>query len=215
MSSNPLVQQLVEAGVHFGHKTSRWNPKMRPYIYGRKNLIHIIDVRETVRGLLRARKYLSQVAAKGSLILFVGTGGSVMPKIVRSWFGEGAAPDMLLTNAVLLNIALLIFGWRRYADLQREVTERRKAEARANELAAIDPMTGILNRRSGGPAESIHELREHRAHPPWLCRIRIWISLVVASPWKSTYSSRTRIELSPISSTRPLFLPILSPSSTT
>jgi small subunit ribosomal protein S2 len=64
---------LVEAGVHFGHRASRWNPKMRPYIYARRNLIHIIDVRETIRGLLRARKYLHNVAAQGSLILFVGT----------------------------------------------------------------------------------------------------------------------------------------------
>lgn len=68
-----LVKELVDAGVHFGHRSSRWNPKMRPYIYARRNLIHIIDVRETVRGLLRAKKYLSQVAAQGSLILFVGT----------------------------------------------------------------------------------------------------------------------------------------------
>jgi small subunit ribosomal protein S2 len=68
-----LVKELIEAGVHFGHRASRWNPKMRPYIYGRKNLIHIVDVRETIRGLLRARKYLSDVAASGSLILFVGT----------------------------------------------------------------------------------------------------------------------------------------------
>jgi small subunit ribosomal protein S2 len=68
-----LVKQLVEAGVHFGHRASRWNPKMGPYIYGRQKLIHIIDVRETVRGLLRARKYFKQVAAAGSLILFVGT----------------------------------------------------------------------------------------------------------------------------------------------
>lgn len=71
--SNVLVKQLIEAGVHFGHRASRWNPKMRPYIYGRRNLIHIIDVRETVRGLLRAKKYLRQVASGGSLILFVGT----------------------------------------------------------------------------------------------------------------------------------------------
>ena len=71
--SNVLAQELIEAGVHFGHRASRWNPKMRPYIHGRRNLIHIIDVRETIRGLLRARKYLGQVATTGSLVLFVGT----------------------------------------------------------------------------------------------------------------------------------------------
>jgi len=68
-----LVKDLIEAGVHFGHRASRWNPKMRPYIYARRNLIHIIDVRETIRGLLRARKYLQRIAAAGGLILFVGT----------------------------------------------------------------------------------------------------------------------------------------------
>jgi len=67
------VKDLIEAGVHFGHRASRWNPKMRPFIYGKRNLIHIIDLRETVRGLLRAHRYLSQLASKGSLILFVGT----------------------------------------------------------------------------------------------------------------------------------------------
>ncbi|MAV37894.1 MAG: 30S ribosomal protein S2 [Planctomycetaceae bacterium] len=71
--ANPLVEELVGAGVHFGHRVSRWNPRMAPYIYGKKNQIHIIDVRETVRGLLRAKKYLAQVAGAGSLILFVGT----------------------------------------------------------------------------------------------------------------------------------------------
>ena len=50
-----FVKDLIEAGVHFGHRASRWNPKMRPYIYARRNLIHIIDVRETIRGLLRAQ----------------------------------------------------------------------------------------------------------------------------------------------------------------
>jgi small subunit ribosomal protein S2 len=71
--SNVLAQELIEAGVHFGHRASRWNPKMKPYIHGRRNLIHIIDVRETIRGLLRARKYLKQVSSTGSLVLFVGT----------------------------------------------------------------------------------------------------------------------------------------------
>lgn len=71
--SNPIVQEMIEAGVHFGHRTSLWNPKMKPYIFGSKNQIHILDIRETLRGMLRARKYLGQVAAGGSLILFVGT----------------------------------------------------------------------------------------------------------------------------------------------
>ena len=98
MSKN-LVQELVEAGVHFGHRASRWNPKMGQFIYGRKNQIHIIDIRETVRGLLRAKKYLSQVASGGSLVLFVGTkrqaGESIerealrckMPFVSERWLG--------------------------------------------------------------------------------------------------------------------------------
>lgn len=90
--------------------------------------------------------------ALASIILFVGTGGSIMPKIVRAWAGVGPGPDVLLINAVLLNIALVIFGWRRYKDLHREVEERRRAEALARELAERDPLTGCLNRRSGPPA---------------------------------------------------------------
>ncbi|MEE2641723.1 MAG: 30S ribosomal protein S2 [Planctomycetota bacterium] len=94
-----IVQNLIEAGVHYGHRVSRWNPKMSPYIYGRKNAVHIIDIRETVRGLLRAKKYLAQVASGGSLILFVGTkrqAGSIiereatrcnMPFVSERWLG--------------------------------------------------------------------------------------------------------------------------------
>ena len=67
------VKELLEAGVHYGHRASRWNPKMRPYIYGKRNLIHIVDLRETIRGILRAHRYLSQVVSRGSLVLIVGT----------------------------------------------------------------------------------------------------------------------------------------------
>ena len=55
-----LAKDLIEAGVHFGHRASRWNPKMRPYIYGRRNLIHIIDVRETIRGLICGPRNISR-----------------------------------------------------------------------------------------------------------------------------------------------------------
>ena len=93
------VKQLLDAGVHYGHRASRWNPKMRPYIYGKRNLIHIIDLRETVRGLLRAYRYLSQVVARGGLVMFVGTkrqakeivereaGRAGMPFVSERWLG--------------------------------------------------------------------------------------------------------------------------------
>lgn len=97
--SDSIVADMIEAGVHFGHRTSLWNPKMAPYIFGKKNQIHVLDIRETLRGMLRAKKYLSQVAAGGSLILFVGTkrqaGEAIeehslrcgMPFISERWLG--------------------------------------------------------------------------------------------------------------------------------
>ena len=71
--SEIVVKDFLESGVHFGHRASRWNPKMRPYIYARRNQIHIIDLKETLRGLIRAKKYLARVVSQGSLVLFVGT----------------------------------------------------------------------------------------------------------------------------------------------
>ena len=68
-----LVKDLVEAGIHFGHRATNWNPKMAPYIFGKRNKIHIIDVKATVKGLLLARKFLTRVVAGGKDVLFVGT----------------------------------------------------------------------------------------------------------------------------------------------
>jgi len=93
------VKDLIDAGVHFGHRASRWNPKMKPYIYGKRNLIHIIDLKETVRGLLRAAKFFHRVAASNGLILFVGTKRQAaetiveecnrcqMPYVTERWLG--------------------------------------------------------------------------------------------------------------------------------
>lgn len=68
-----LVRELIDSGIHFGHRASRWNPKMEPFIYGKRNKIHIIDVRETLKGLLRARKFVNQLVAGGDDVVFVGT----------------------------------------------------------------------------------------------------------------------------------------------
>jgi small subunit ribosomal protein S2 len=67
------MKQLLEAGVHFGHQTRRWNPKMRPYIYGERNGIHIIDLRQTVSQVAKAIEFVKQIAIDGGLVLFVGT----------------------------------------------------------------------------------------------------------------------------------------------
>jgi small subunit ribosomal protein S2 len=72
-SQAELVKSLVDAGVHFGHRVSRWNPKMEPYIKGKRNMIHIIDIKETMKGLFRAKKLVQNMVASGKDILFVGT----------------------------------------------------------------------------------------------------------------------------------------------
>src|SRR6476661_5747619 len=70
---NVSMRQLLEAGVHFGHQTHRWNPKMAPFIYGSRNNIHIIDLTQTVPLLHQALVTVSDVVAKGGRVLFVGT----------------------------------------------------------------------------------------------------------------------------------------------
>jgi len=67
------MKQLLEAGVHFGHQTRRWDPKMRPYIYGERNGIHIVDLRQTVTQVADAIELVKQIAIDGGSVLFVGT----------------------------------------------------------------------------------------------------------------------------------------------
>jgi len=71
--ADSLVQELIEAGIHFGQRASNWNPKMAPYIYGKRNGIHIIDIKETVKGLLLAKRFIANTVAGGKDICFVGT----------------------------------------------------------------------------------------------------------------------------------------------
>jgi small subunit ribosomal protein S2 len=67
-----LIPELLEAGVHFGHQTKRWNPKMKPYIFEKRNQIYIINLDETARQLNRATEFLQEVTRRGGKILFVG-----------------------------------------------------------------------------------------------------------------------------------------------
>ena len=93
------IQELINSGVHFGCRVSRWNPKMAPFIHGRRNLIHIMDLRETIRGLIRAQNFLYHVTAEGYQVLWVGTKRQVkgviqdagqrtgMPIVTERWIG--------------------------------------------------------------------------------------------------------------------------------
>jgi small subunit ribosomal protein S2 len=102
--SEPGVKELLEAGLHFGHQTRRWNPSMRRYIYGERDGIHIIDLLQTDQLLAEARRFAADVAGKGGTILFVGTKKQAsdavkewadrcgMPYVNQRWLGG------LLTN---------------------------------------------------------------------------------------------------------------------
>ncbi len=94
-----LVQDLIEAGIHFGQRSSGWNPRMEPYIYGKRNGIHIIDIKETVKGLLLAKKFITRTVADGKDVCFVGTkrqakgvieqrvGDAKMHYVTERWLG--------------------------------------------------------------------------------------------------------------------------------
>jgi small subunit ribosomal protein S2 len=93
------IQDLLEAGLHFGHRTKRWNPKMRKYLFGQKNGIYIIDLVQTLDGLQKARQFIYDTVARGRQILFVGTkkqaqeslkaiaSQNKQPYVVNRWLG--------------------------------------------------------------------------------------------------------------------------------
>src|SRR3954469_6116947 len=102
--AQPNMEQLLEAGFHFGHQTRRWNPKMRRFIFGERGGIHIIDLQQTEKLLARAQEFAADLAARGGTVLFVGTKkqasdairdaalASGMPYVNQRWLGG------LLTN---------------------------------------------------------------------------------------------------------------------
>lgn len=103
------IKKLLEAGAHFGHKTSRWHPKMAPYIHSKRNGSHVIDLTKTVDGLENALSFLEKTAASGKQVLFVGTKRQAkdvmkkaaedtkMPYVVERWVGG------MLTNTATMN----------------------------------------------------------------------------------------------------------------
>jgi len=162
------VRDLIDAGIHFGHPASRWNPKMEPYIYGRRNFIHIIDVRETVRGIVQAQKFLSRLVAEGKDVLFVGTKRqarasieaeaqrSLMPYVSSRWLG-GTLTNFRTIRSRLTRLEELEaldesgeinrYSKKMIASLQRELRKIkrnldgiRKMERLPGALVIVDPV---------------------------------------------------------------------------
>lgn len=110
--SRLTVQHLLEAGVHFGHRTNRWNPKMKKYIFGARNGIYIIDLEKTLACLEEARQFLCEVVASGRRVLFVGTKKQAQdvvrqtaeslaqPYVVNRWLGGMLTNNQTIRKSV-------------------------------------------------------------------------------------------------------------------
>lgn len=156
------VKDLVVAGVHFGHGASRWNPKMEPYIYGKRNLIHIIDLKETIKGLIRACRFISKIVAGGELVLFVGCKRQAkaiieveakrcsMPYVFERWLG-GMLTNFQTVRSRLDRLEELermeeegvmeTLGKKMVSKLQRE---KRKIERNLGGVRELDKLPGAL-----------------------------------------------------------------------
>ncbi|RYD64186.1 MAG: GGDEF domain-containing protein, partial [Sphingomonadales bacterium] len=110
----------------------------------------------------RGSDLITGAISVAAILMFVGTGSSVLSKTLRHYL-EGAAPaDRTLVIALLLNVALILFGWRRHQGLSNEVRIRTAAEERAQMLASRDPLTGFLNRRSLAEEGAAMFVRAHK-----------------------------------------------------
>lgn len=103
-----VMRTLLEAGAHFGHQTKRWNPKMKPYIFTERNGMHIVDLGQTVTGLDAAAEFVTELAAQGGKLLFVGTKKQAQDVIAQEavrcgqFFANKRWPGGLLTNFVTI-----------------------------------------------------------------------------------------------------------------
>ena len=150
-----LVKDLVEAGIHFGHRTTNWNPKMQPYIFGKKNRVHIIDVKATVKGLLLARKFLTKVVAGGQDVLFVGTkrqargilekfcGEASQPYVIERWLG-GTLTNFRTIRERLKRLEELE-GLESSGDLATKYSKKMESTLRREKAKILRNLAGIRN----------------------------------------------------------------------
>jgi small subunit ribosomal protein S2 len=133
------MKDLLEAGVHFGHQTKRWNPKMKPYIFGERNGIYILDLGRTSRLYREAADFVANIAAQGGTVLFVGTKRQAQDAIAE----ESQRCGMFHVNqrwlgGLLTNFSTIQRSLARLRDLEALATDGRADTLSKKELARLD-----------------------------------------------------------------------------
>ena len=149
-----LVPELLEAGVHFGHQTKRWNPKMKPFIFERRNQIYIINLDETVKQLHRATAFLQEVARRGGKILFVGCKKQAQEAIKEAALACGQFyVNQRWLGGTLTNLATIrkSIGRLKYIEQIEQSPEYKKMGKQ--ELAALNREGAKLRRNLAGILE--------------------------------------------------------------
>jgi len=133
------IQELIEAGVHFGHRSSRWHPAMAPYIHQKHNKIHVIDLRQTVRGIVRAQHFLESICAAGHEIVFVGT-KSQAREVVREQSGRCGMHFCVhrWLGGTLTNFQTIRSRLRRLEELERMLADATDGSRGKKELATME-----------------------------------------------------------------------------
>ncbi|MFH0772652.1 MAG: 30S ribosomal protein S2 [Candidatus Omnitrophota bacterium] len=154
MAATQIIKQLLEAGVHFGHQTKRWNPKMKKYIFGEKNKIYIIDLEKTEVALNRAINFLREVASRGEAILFVGTKKQAKDVIKEEAIRCGMfyATERWL-GGELTNFATIKKSIKRLKDIRKMGEEGILQRLSKKESAGLSREAAKLNRNLEGIAD--------------------------------------------------------------
>ena len=136
------MKQLLEAGVHFGHQTRRWNPKMRPYIFTERNGIYIIDLQKTVKKVDEAYQYMRQVAQDGGRVLFVGTKKQAQESVAE----EATRCGEFYVNQRWLGGTLTNFGTIKKRLQRLTEIEQMEADGRFEELTKKE-VSGLVHEK--------------------------------------------------------------------
>lgn len=151
MAVDTLIKQLLEAGVHFGHQTKRWNPKMKKFIFGERSGIYIIDLQQTAQRLKAACDFLKEVVGNGEAVLFVGTKKQAQDVITQ----EALRCGMHYVNerwlgGTLTNFATIRRSVDRLKELEILIAPDNATTLTKKEKATIEKEVGRLRKRLAG-----------------------------------------------------------------